>query len=558
MIDILTVPLLTAPSTMFAALSEGLQAFDYLVVVVYMLAVIGIGIYASRQQKGGEDYFVAGRSMPWMAVGLSMVATLLSSITYLGTPGELIEHGLGQSIGHLAAPFAYAVITFVWLPFFMRMKMTSVYEYLERRYGLVARWLGAGLFVFVLRLFWMAIIVHTSAQAVSVITYDSVIRIAGVDWIQDTWTRILIAAIGVFATLYTMLGGIKAVIWTDVLQFVALFLGAALTTVFIAYETGTGPVDWWNKLTASQSLDDQFPPLASWDLAERTTVLWTCSSVFFWYVCTFACDQVAMQRFFSTPSVGAAIRASCANFVADMAITVLLALCGMALLTYYDMFPTDILGGKTDPREVADHVFPHFIAHGLPVGISGVVVAALFAVAMSSLDSGVNSVSTVITVDFIRRRNPNISSHQEVTIARVLTLVIGLGCTALAYAIFELPKDQNIVSMTMRTFNCALGPLATMFIVGMFLPHVGQAAIVIATITGTLLTILIAWWSELFALVGIDVPSPSPFMVTPLAFMLTFSLAALLGALLPQPDYERVRSLTWRVVVFGDKGQSTD
>ena len=140
-------------SLLFADSLGGLHSIDYGIVLVYLAGVVGAGFYFSREQHQSDDYFVAGRRMPWFAVGLSLVASLMSTVTYLAAPGEVLQHGLALSIGWLALPFAFAVINFVWIPLFMRLGVTSIYEYLERRFGLIARWLAMGLLVFILRLF---------------------------------------------------------------------------------------------------------------------------------------------------------------------------------------------------------------------------------------------------------------------------------------------------------------------------------------------------------------------------------------------------------------------
>lgn len=581
--------------TLLAA-TRGLQPADYVVVVIYLLAVLGVGAYFSRHREG-EDYFVAGRQMPWFAVGLSLVATMLSTLTYLAFPGEVIRYGVAMAIGWMVLPLSFVVVSFMWLPFFMRFRvpietgrtqpaaemdpsidfggeslppgfrrLTSIYEYLELRFGLVARWVGVALFTLILRFGWMAMIVLTASQAVAQITFDSAQHVLGTSLTLHNWTVSVLFSAGVLATIYTVLGGIKAVIWTDVAQFVVLFLGAVLTLIFVAVDTHTGPIEWWK--TATEGAGHEFPPLWSWDLSVRNTVLLTCLHSFFWYTCTFVGDQVAMQRYFTTPTLRAAIRGNAVNFLADLAIMILLALCGMALLTYYLEFPIEIVEGVTDPRheKVADKIFPHFIAHGLPVGVSGLVVAALFAVAMSSLDSGMNSVATVLTVDVFRRLKPGMSGREELRLARFLTVLIGLGCTLLAWPLLNIPEDYNIIGITVRTFNCALGPLATMFVVGLFLPSVGQRAVVIATCCGLAVAVAVAWWAELIWLAGWTefavlqevvehVPRPSLFLVTPLAATATFLIAAVLGALLPHADPKQSLPLTWRAVVFGE-GQS--
>ena len=554
------------PSALFAQ-HAGLVPLDYLVILVYLGGVLAAGWYFSREQEEQEDYFVAGRQMPWLAVGLSIVATMLSTVTYLAAPGEVIRHGLALAIGWLSLPIAFVIVNTLWIPFFMRLGVTSIYEYLERRFGLVARLTAVAMFVLILRLFWMATIVLTASRAVAQITHPSLIEILSVDMTLNQWTLVVLLSVGIFATFYTMLGGIKAVIWTDVAQFIALFGGAVLTLVFVAWRTGTGPIVWLQTTTAGGE-GHSLPPLASWDITERNTIVFAVLGAVSWYACTFIADQVAVQRYLTTPSVKAAVRGNVVNFVGDFIVMILLALCGMALLTYYldPAFQTEIAEGISDPRDerVADKVFPHFIAYGLPAGVSGMVVAALFAVAMSSLDSGINSVAAVLTIDVFERLRLTGTKTRRLLLPRVLTIIVGLFCTALAWMLLSIPERYNIIGITARTFNCALGPLGAMFMVGMFQRRVGQAAVMIATLSGLVIAVGSAWWVELnWSLGWLDyatleeatknVSGPSPFLITPISTVATFLIATCVSFLLPERDRTRAASYSWRSVVH-EKG----
>ena len=542
----------------------GLERLDYIVVAVYLLGVLAVGVYFSRHQTRSEDYFVGGRRMPWFAVGLSIMASLLSTISYLASPGEMLKNGPTMALAWLVVPFVFLVVSFVWLPFLMKLKLTSVYEYLDRRFGRRAGQLASILFVFVLRLFWMGMVVLTASIAVADITYVSVTRLVGSGFGLTQWTLVVLVSVGVLATLYTVLGGIKAVIWTDVVQTVILIAGAILTLAIIVWETDTGPLDWWNTMTDKAGGGHEFPPLWSWDLTERNVIGFAMLHSTFWYLCTFLGDQVAMQRYFTMGSLRDAVRSNVVNFSCDLLIMILLALCGMALLTYYMQNPAEFAEGVSDPQQaqVADRVFPHFIGHHLPVGAAGLLVAALFAAAMSSLDSGINSVATVLTVDFIRKKHPDISDARELALARWLSVAIGFGCTCLAIGLMFLPEDLNIIDASARTFNCALGPLASMFIVGMFLPRVGETAMIIATGCGTVIALAVSWWTELIVGLGLDGiitdSRPGTFLILPLSTVSTFLIAAVLGSILPPADLEVTRRLTWRAVVKGDGGESTD
>ena len=565
------------------AAESGLHAIDYGVVAIYLGAVLYAGWYFSREQKAGDDYFVAGRQMPWMAVGLSIIATLLSTVSYLAAPGEVIQHGLALSLGWLALPLSFIVINFVWIPFLMRLKVTSIYEYLELRFGTASRWLAVVLFTFILRLLWMATIVLTASRAVAQITYDSATSLLPGEISPDAWTLILLLAVGMLATVYTMLGGIKAVIWTDVAQFVALFVGIVLTLIFVAWRTGTGPVEWWD--TTINGAGHEFPPLISFDITERSVVLFTVLNSVFWYSCTFLADQVAVQRYFTVPTLKAAVKGNIVNFIGDWIVMIMLALCGMALLTYYlDPEYSSVIVEKTeqvtekdgsvtekviqvsDPRDAraADQVFPHFIAHGLPVGISGLVVAALFAVAMSSLDSGMNSVSAVLTVDVFNRLKPDRPKTDELRLARIITLVVGIVCTLVALAMMNIPENYNIIGITGRTFNCALGPLAALFVCGMFFRHVSNRAAVIGCLTGFAVALASAWWVELRYAIGLTEAEtlkaaltlhkgPSVFLITPLATVSGILVAGLAGIIFRENDLQRAERYSWRGVIQSDR-----
>ena len=193
----------------------------------------------------------------------------------------------------------------------------------------------------------------------------------------------------------------------------------------------------------------------------------------------------------------------------------------------------------------------------LSVGVAGLVVAALFAAAMSSLDSGINSVATVLTVDFIRKKHPRITDARELQLARWISVAIGLGCTGMAVGLMFLPENLNIIDASARTFNCALGPLAAMFLVGMFLPHVGETAVIVATVCGTLIALVVSWWSELVTVLGLaellSGANPGTFLILPLSTVGTFLIAAVLGSVLPSADLSVTRKLTWRAVVKGQE-----
>jgi len=546
-------------------LATGLQPFDYAVVFFYMICMVGMGWSLSRKQENTEDFFVAGRAMPWMATGLSMIATLMSTLTYLGAPGEMIKHGVAQFLGFLALPMVFIIVWTLWVPFFMRLRLTSAYEYLEMRFGAGARLLGVILYLY-MRFLWMGAVIYSASLALAFITQDTapgaIATLTGglIHFNETSWFYFVLVFTGVVSTAYTVLGGISAVIWTDVMQMIVLFLGAAFTLCVVAWETGTGPVVWWQEVT---SISHMVPPLASWNLSERNTIVWTLLGTFFWHVCTHASDQVTLQRYFSNPDLRSARKTAMVGIGMDITMQILLGMVGAALLVYYLRRPGELPPGATSPLDplFTDRIFPRFISHGLPIGVSGCVIAAIFAVAQSSIDSGINSTTTVIMVDLVRRyRKVSLSETQDLRLAQGLTLIIGVIVTAMGLMLSLAPKHYNLVDLQLKSFNCVLGPLGAMFMSGILLRHVGQTPVVIAGIVGAISGLVFGFMDAFFTplvhwVTGdatLVVVCPSPFLVIPLSWLVTFFLSAVLGGFFPGPTLEQVRRFTWAGVFYDD------
>ena len=395
---------------------EGLEAIDYWAVGFYFVAVLALGYRFSKQQQSTEEYFMAGRQMPWFLVGLSLFATLLSSVSYLSKPGEVIKNGLGVWGSYMQLPFTIVLVMVLLIPFFMSKHFTSAYEYLEELYGLKTRLFASILFI-LRRLFWMGMIVYSASFAMA--------RITGQPFV---W---IVLGIGAIAIAYTTMGGMRAVIWTDVAQFFILLTGLLFTIGFVFTETGTGPVTWYHEVMQAER---EPQPFFSFDPYVRVSLVGMAIYTFFWWICAAGSDQVAIQRYLTTGSVPAARRSFLSSLGADVSVAISLALAGMALYSYY----------RAQLPGTPDQVFPHFIAHGLPRGLAGVVVAALFSAAMSSLDSGMHGVATVLTVDFSRRlRKKAISAPGELKLARVITASAGMFAVIFCLCLDRIPEETR-------------------------------------------------------------------------------------------------------------------
>ena len=569
------------------ALHHGLSGLDYAIVVGYMAVMLGMGVYFSGRQTSSEEYFVGRRSLPPLVVGLSIVATLLSTITYLAAPGDMIQHGLAFATSILSVPLWLVIVLRYWVPFFMRYRLTSVYEYAGMRFNQATRWLSASLFI-LMRFGWMGMIIYTATGAVAQMTADAPQRIGawtGVELTPPQYFYALLIGMGLIATFYTFLGGIRVVIWTDAVQFVVMVGGAVFAIGYIWYATERGPLAWWHDATRLQRAAPVWfgwqasgtrPAWLAWMTSQRT-VFFVVLNAFFWRICTHCSDQVATQRYFSTAGVRQALRSNVVSAVGDFALVATLGLVGLALLSFYtrssvvaatasetsgEWNPAALtaFAGGFDPTN-ADHAkdaYPIFIVEYMPAGLAGLIMAALFAAAMSSIDSGINSISAVVTTDFYRvAASEGASPQTEMRVARWTTLATGVAITLVAFLITAViaadPQNRNLVDLSIRVFNLFLGPLAAIFIAGIFFPWVGSAAIIAACIFGSGFSVLLSFWGPLFAALAATFPSleglaaaaPSPLLVTPLSTTLTVFAAALLGGLLPSPSPASTMGHTW-------------
>jgi solute:Na+ symporter, SSS family len=460
------------------AAATGLHAIDWAVIVGYLLLVLGIGWYYSKRAADARDYFIAARKHIHPAlVGISMFATLFSTISYIGKPGEMINKGPFLLIGQiLSIPFAYLIVGYWIVPGLMRVRVTSAYELLEHRLGLSVRLLGAGMFI-LLRLVWMGLLVHLASVALSVIL-----------GLEPKWVPAIAATSGMIAVLYTSMGGFRSVVIVDVLQFCLILFGALATIVIIAVNLkgfSWIPTEW------SPHWDRQ--PWFSLDPHERVTVFGATISMLVWRVATAGGDQTAVQRYMATADISAARRSYFITETATLVVTVVLALLGLALLGFFAREGT-LAEGMTI-RQNADHLFPYFIAHYLPVGLSGLVVAAIIA-SMSNVDSGVSAISAVVMRDFLQRfdRHPRTSAG-ELSFSR--WLAFGIGVSVVTASLFMGNIPGNFMEMVTITSNLVVTPIFSLFILATWVSFATPLGAWMGCAYGLATATFIAFWHPL-------------------------------------------------------------
>jgi len=501
-----------------------LGTLDFVVIIAYLVGLALLGVYFSRKQTSQVSYFLGNRRMPWLLAGVSVMATLVSTLSYLSLPGEMIRYGVGYFAGIFAYVLAIPVVSWLIIPALMRLPVTSVYEYFEKRFNLAARLLGAVVFI-IMRLTWVGLIIYTASFAVAKMT----------GW--DTTSVILV--IGLVTTFYTTAGGMQAVLWSDFVQGCLLIGGALFIPVFIAMQTGTGPVAWWDAF--SQTGRDQVP-IVSLDPFVRISMIGIIVESFFWHIATNSADQVAVQRYLSTSSVHAARRSFWVSAVFTIALMLLLMLVGLALFGFY--FQQSNLDAEAFQEQIApdaDDKLPQFIARELPAGLSGVLLAAILAAAMSSLSSGINSISSVVMSDMVNRLRLTSSDRNKLIVAMITALGAGLAGLGAALGVDTAMRalGWNLVEMVERINHLFVAPLGALFVAGLVFRRVGSTAALLGFAAGVATSVLVSFAREIFAL-----DQGLSFMwIIPTSFLVSLLVSYIAGRLLPQPSAAQLAAL---------------
>lgn len=382
---------------------------DSIVLVVYILAIAAIGALVGRGQSSTQDYFLGGRKVPGWAIGLSVMATQASAITFIGAPGWGFEGGLERLVTFLNVPLAMAVLILLIVPVFHRAGIYSIYELLERRFGPATRSLSALLFL-VARGLATGVVLYAPALVLSVVTGWSV--------------NLTIIVMAVLAVSYTVLGGISAVIWTDVIQMFVLWMGAIVSMFLLIGGLPGG----WADVFSFGAAQGMFNAL---DLSLDPTVtysLW--AGLFggvFMHIAYFGTDQSQIQRVLTSPSIQEGQRSLLIGGYLLVPQMLLFLFIGVMLATYYDQH------GMTAPDNL-NELFPRYVVNAFPPGLAGLVIAGVFAAAMSSLDSALNSLSAVTVRDFYTRYvRSDASEAHYLKVSRWATVFWGVYATLFAF-----------------------------------------------------------------------------------------------------------------------------
>jgi len=442
------------------------SALDYAMLFIYLGLIAWLGYYFSAKNKSSKDFFLGGQKIPFWAAGLSMMAAQVSSIGFMSIPAKSFATNWSYFAGVLTWFIAVPAVIYAFVPFYRRLNVTSAYEYLEKRFNPFIRKFIAALYLLFQLVGRLGAIIFLPAIALSAVTGMNPI--------------ICILIIGCLSTAYTVLGGMHAVIWIDVIQAIVLFGGVFLIIFYIFFNVDVGVGEFvdiaWN--------DRKFS-FGDFDINLTTAVFWVIVlGNIFNRLGTMSTDQSVVQRYLTTPNEKETAKA----LWTDVAVSIPWAMAvfglGTALYVFYKLNP-----GTIDPMLANDEIVPFFIGQNLPSGISGVIIAGIFAASMSSVDSSIHSSTTVLMRDFLHRRVNSKSELKKVSLARWITGGLGLMGTVIAIVMtfFDISSVWDIVLEFAGLFT---GAMTGVFILGIFSKKAnGKGAVI-----GTLVSAAILLW----------------------------------------------------------------
>jgi len=448
----------------------GLDKLDLGIIALYLAGITLFGLRFRKRQRSLRDYFLADRNIPWWAIALSIVAAETSTLTIISIPGLAYDTNLTFLQVVLGYLVGRVIISLVLLPHYFRGDLFTAYELIDRRFGPRLRSLTAGLFL----------LTRAVAEGVRVYAVSIVVAIA-----LGTGEVASIALITALTLIYTFEGGLAAVIWTDVVQTVIYVGGTVVGLVTILHLV---PGGWAAVHTVAASHDklrifdftpDVWKPYTFWAGVIGGTFLTTASH---------GTDQLIVQRLLAARNERQSVAALLSSGVAILLQFALFLMVGVMLFAYYRVPSSNF--GK------ADRIYPQFIVSRMPHGISGLLIAAILAAAMSNLSAALNSLSSTSIIDFYLRRKTQIEESRRVQLSRMATLLWALVLFALA--IVSLHKVGRVIEVGLQIASVAYGALLGVFLLGVLTRRANQ--------NGATLGMVCGFVTELYLWLGTQVP----------------------------------------------------
>ena len=423
-------------------------ALDWFVCLGYLLLVVSLGLWFSHDQSSNDDFFLGGRNMHWMPVGLSLFATTMSSNSFVGLPAEGAFGNYHQLLAILFIPFVIIPIVCYWfIPFYKRMGSVSLYEYLERRFNRKVRLFASGVFMFY-SAGWMATMLLAVSRILEVVLETD----------SSTDVILMIVVVGALATLYTAVGGVKAVIWTDTIQAFALGGGLFVLLFYIVSQIDGG----WSGMFASGMEADKFEMFATSGGWGERNVYSACAYGFVIYLGGQIATYGGFQRYVTVDTISDARRSLYVKGLFTLFACTLFFLVGTALYVFYQQSTETLeLFDAMAVGKAKDQLLPHFVVYyAKGFGMTGLLLAGLFAAAMSSLDSGINSMTASFVTDWRNGKEVGVKAN------RIITFVFGVIVTTAAVILVHV--DSPVFDILLAIAGASFGLLLSVLLLGMF------------------------------------------------------------------------------------------
>ncbi len=438
-----------------------LRLVDLSILILYFAAMAAMGWYFSKRAKNTEHYFVGGRAYPGWLLGISLFGAMISSITFVAYPADAFKTAYLRYVICLTLPIAVLIASRWFVPFFRRGKITSVFEYLEKRYGPRTRVYGASVFMLA-----QCIRISMIQYLVAVLLHQ-----------MTGWSIINCILIGgVVTAYYTIVGGIEAVIWTDFVQSVILTLGGVLILGAILWKLPGGFHQFFSVAQANHKFmlgdveaDGQLHPIGVWQFAlSHKTVLMLLLVGLFQWLAEYSTNQETIQKYCAAKSAKEARRAMWISCWTCLPTWGYFMLVGTGLFVFYQVFPDDAAREMLHGVRKSEDILPHFMTTQLPPGITGIVVAAVLAAAMSSMSSAMNSISAVAITDLYKRHwVPEADERHYVIAARLVTLASATIMILGAYWLYKA-DNKTLQHVWTELQSIVAGGLLGLYMLGFF------------------------------------------------------------------------------------------
>ncbi|KAI7799953.1 solute carrier family 5 member 6a [Triplophysa rosa] len=442
---------------------------DYVIFASLLVASTGIGLYyafSGGRQRTTQEFLLADRSMSCLPVSLSLLATFQSAVAILGAPSEIYTHGTQYWFLGCSYFLGLLIPAHIFIPVFYRLRLSSAYEYLELRFSKSVRICGTVTFIFQM-VIYMGVVLYAPALALNAVTGF------------DLWGAVL--AMGLVCTLYTTLGGLKAVIWTDVFQTIVMFAGQ-LAVIVVGTQQAGGIAEVWRKAQNGSRISGlNLNP----DPLERHT-FWTLGvGGVFLMLALYGVNQAQVQRYLSSRTEKEAIMSCYVVFPCQQIVLTLGCLMGLVMYARYgEESPLDQGYVTTNDQMVLYFVMD--VLRDLP-GLPGLFVACLFSGALSTISSAFNSLATVTMEDLIKPHVPAMTEARATMLSKILALGYGLVCLAMAYIASLM---GSVLQAALSIFGMVGGPLLGVFCLGMFFPCANSTGALVGLATG----LVMAFW----------------------------------------------------------------